>query len=567
MTSLRPNVLYVGRPPMRLVHALAMAGFDVNLVNEAQVHAGMTGGELLLLSFEDHDDPLSLMARLWSAEPDLTVVTLDDGDREKVRASLRVGVAASVPPPHYPDEVVLAVRQAWQRKTAGAFEYQRNLARTMSSLAAFCGAATSREFLQPVLDQLARLFDVGRASIMLVEEGPDGRHLVIGAHRGLDTDVSAIRVPLGEGIAGRVAQEGIPQLLVRSSGGVTRYSNVAANISASISVPIRTASDAGRSSVGGVLNLARVDGIEIFTPYDLEVCEFAAALIGQTIARVDLDLSQADLQEKMAATEKLAYAGEVAAGIAHEVASPIGYLKANIKVLADYAEDLAPILEELRQTRNDPIIEEVAEDLPCLIDECRTGIERATHIVRDMKAMVRVDSGKQPKQPVAMAEMVNGALRLLRPRLADRCKIDLVVDETMVVMGNEVELSQVLVNLVVNGLDACLSRQEAEPDHQPVIKVRVERHGEDCVLSVADNGTGISARDQARIFAPLFTTKPNGVGTGLGLGVVKRVVTSHDGSLELASNLGEGTTFRLIFPALSSAADTAAAKPETALPA
>lgn len=567
MSAPRPNVLYVGKPSMPLVHALAEAGFDINVVDEHEVQAGMTGGELLLLSFDEHEDPLSLLARLWSAEPDLAVVTLDDGDPDTVRAGLRVGVAASIAPPHYPDEVVLAVRQAWQRKAAGAFEYQRNLARTMSSLAALCAAATSKDFLQPVLDELARLFNVDRTSIMLIEEGPDGRHLVIGAHRGIDADVSTIRVPIGKGIAGRVAAEGIPQLLLRSSSGYTRYSNVAADISAAISVPIRTSSDAGRSSIGGVLNLAREGSVEIFTPHDLEVCEFAAALIGQTLARVELDLSQADLQEKMAATEKLAYAGEVAAGIAHEVASPIGYLKANIKVLADYAEDLAPILEELRQTRNDPIIEEVAEDLPCLIDECRTGIERATRIVRDMKAMVRVDGGEQPKQPVHMAEMVNGALRLLRPRLADRCKVDLVVDETVTVLGNEVELSQVLVNLVVNGLDACLSRQEAEPEHQPTIKVRVERHGEDCVLSVADNGTGISARDQARIFAPLFTTKPSGVGTGLGLGIVKRVVTSHDGSLELASNLGEGTTFRLIFPALASSSEPVASGSEPVLSA
>ena len=143
---------------------------------------------------------------------------------------------------------------------------------------------------------------------------------------------------------------------------------------------------------------------------------------------------------------------------------------------------------------------------------------------------------------------------------------DLHLDESVVVLGNEVELSQVLVNLIVNGLDACLSRKDAEPDHRPTITVRVDRQGDDCVLSVGDNGTGISPEDQARIFAPLFTTKPNGVGTGLGLGIVKRVVSSHEGSLELSSNLGEGTTFRLILPSLSSSSsDTTQNEP--ALPA
>jgi signal transduction histidine kinase len=260
----------------------------------------------------------------------------------------------------------------------------------------------------------------------------------------------------------------------------------------------------------------------------------------------------------MAAVEKLSYAGEMAAGIAHEVANPVSFIHSNVKVMQEYLEELTPALEFAKKEHPDASEwQDALEDLPSLVHETLEGADRALRIIQDMKSMVRLQSGEHPKKPVSLTSLCQKSLRLLRPRLVGKCKLQVSLDEDAVVLGNEVELSQVLVNLVVNAADACSERHTREED--ALVHVQVFRSeevpfsteqnpGPRCVLQVQDNGCGIAKNQLERIFAPLFTTKPKG-GTGLGLGIVRRIVDAHQGKIRVRSTENIGTIFEVWLPA------------------
>ena len=166
-----------------------------------------------------------------------------------------------------------------------------------------------------------------------------------------------------------------------------------------------------------------------------------------------------------------------------------------------------------------------------------------------MKAMVRMGGQDSEKAPVELEPLIKNTLHLLRPRLADRCKVKTELASGATVWGREVELSQVLVNTIVNACDACVERVKTKGGDPAQITVRTEALADAVALSVIDNGVGIPQDKIQQIFAPLFTTKANGGGgTGLGLGIVQRIVTSHDGRIEVTSEVGVGTTFRFILP-------------------
>lgn len=520
--------------------------------------------DLALVRLSGLADPLTLIAHLWCVHPELPVFVVGGpAEREASQAALRMGVAAVLSYPLDEHELRFATRIALEQHRASAQQFTRELARTLTSLSALLNAADIRQ-LQPALEEIVRLFRADKASLLLFDDplAPDGR-MRMAAAVGFPPGVpETVEVRRGEGVAGRVAQEGIPQLLLRTLSDYPRFSDLRSDdaIVASLSLPVLGSLQGRDRRVLGVLNLARQREGDVFTPRDLEVCEFIAASIGEMLSRLKLAKVEAELSEKMAAVEKLTYAGELAAGIAHEVANPVSCLHANLRVLAEYLEELAPALKTLRAVLAgeehglvlDPAPELVAvlDDLPAVVGESLEGSDRALRIVADIKAMVRVGDGSEPAAPVSLSELVEGTLRLLRPRLVGRCRVETALDPEARVLGYEMELSQVLVNLVVNAADAC---EAAKLGDKARVRVVAARREEGCILSVSDNGIGIPEEVRDRIFTPLFTTKPQGVGTGLGLGIVRRIVERHRGSISLHSTPGCGTTFEVRLPPLEDA--------------
>ncbi len=294
--------------------------------------------------------------------------------------------------------------------------------------------------------------------------------------------------------------------------------------------------------VFGILNVARGadDPPEALTIRDLEVCDAIAMLVGDTLERLQSQDAERELRERIRAVEHLSRLGEVAAGIAHEIANPLASVHSNVVALSDYLTELAPVFD-LAQDE----LAAVAADLPALLGDVQEGLSRVEEIIRNMKSMVRIHRKTQIADVVCVADVASSVARLVRPRLRARLVVD--VPPTTLVLGRTIDLTQVLMNLIINADDACDERVRLDlsrADIPPVVTVSAGVVGEEVHIDISDNGTGISQENILKVFQPLFSTK-GGQGTGLGLSICQRLTEALGGRLEVETELGQGTTFRL----------------------
>ncbi|MBF5041910.1 response regulator [Aggregicoccus sp. 17bor-14] len=255
-----------------------------------------------------------------------------------------------------------------------------------------------------------------------------------------------------------------------------------------------------------------------------------------------------ETQAQLLFADRLASVGMLAAGVAHEVNNPLSFVLGNLR-FAREALAQGRALEE----------GERAELLEAL-GEAHVGADRVRLIVQDLKTFSRPQDARE--RPVDLREVLRVAVKMAGSELRHRAHVVEAYAEAPRVQGSEARLSQVFLNLLIN------AAQAISPGHPERHEVRIALHaveGGACV-EVSDTGTGIAQADLARIFDPFFTTKPVGSGTGLGLSVCHGIVSALGGRIEVQSEPGRGTTFRVTLPAASPAAEDAAASPEAALP-
>jgi len=229
-------------------------------------------------------------------------------------------------------------------------------------------------------------------------------------------------------------------------------------------------------------------------------------------------------EQHLAIAQRLASTGKLAAGLAHEINNPLGGMKNAIRALA--RGDLSP------------------EKTSLYLDLVTDGLARVEQTVK--KFLTFTPRRVEPR-PTDLADVASKSVALAMHRIQKR-GIEVLTEfpehpADAMVFGDPHELQQVALNLVLNAADAI---PDGRTDGQ--VRVEVERRGDDVVLRVADNGTGMSAEDQDRCFDMFFTTKEVGEGSGMGLAVVHNIVTNHGGRIELTSNLGGGTIFDVFLP-------------------
>ena len=259
--------------------------------------------------------------------------------------------------------------------------------------------------------------------------------------------------------------------------------------------------------------------------------------------------------------EKLASIGQLSAGVAHEINNPLAYVGNNLAVLERDCTGLMQLVELHqahlnRLARVDPevaaqaaaLAEEidlnyVRENLPRLIARTREGVDRVTRIVHSLRGLARTDAPK--RMDTLLPDLVETSLEILRGRLR-RGGIDVVQehDASPRVPCVSSQISQVLLNLLVNAVQAI----ESTGRHSGRIAISTRRGDQEMIVEVADNGCGIAAIHLSKIFDPFFTTKDVGEGTGLGLSISETIVRGHGGRLEVESQLGEGSCFRIVLP-------------------
>ena len=272
-----------------------------------------------------------------------------------------------------------------------------------------------------------------------------------------------------------------------------------------------------------------------------------AKIQSQMIELTTLNKKLGEAHSQLLHSEKMAAVGQLAAGVAHEINNPIGFVTSNLASLKTYARQLLSLIDAYEQGNDENIarvrqaieLDFLRDDLPALIAESQDGLARVTKIVQDLKNFSRIDdTGRQLADlNAAMESTLNVVWNELKYKaelvreLGDIPKVDCV----------PAQINQVFTNLLVNAAQAIPQRGK--------IFVRSRREAETVCFEIEDTGHGMSEDVQRRIFEPFFTTKPVGQGTGLGLSIsYDIVVKKHGGRLEVISQPGRGTRFLITLP-------------------
>ncbi len=251
------------------------------------------------------------------------------------------------------------------------------------------------------------------------------------------------------------------------------------------------------------------------------------------------------MEMQLLMADRMASVGMLAAGVAHEINNPLAYLSSNLSFIAEHLAQEEALTPEQRAE-----LREAAQ-------ESLEGAGRVRNIVQDLKAFARADD--ETPGPVDVHRVIQGALRLVRNEFQHRAQLTRALEPVPAVRGNEARLGQVIVNLLVNALQALPSDRGAEHNR---VHISTSAQGKWVFVEVEDNGHGMSAEVQQHIFDAFFTTKPKGVGTGLGLSISHSLIQAMGGRIEVQSVLGQGSTFRLVLPVFTQAPEVPEGEPE-----
>jgi signal transduction histidine kinase len=255
-----------------------------------------------------------------------------------------------------------------------------------------------------------------------------------------------------------------------------------------------------------------------------------------------------DAQQQLLQSEKMAAIGQLAAGVAHEINNPVGFVNSNLGTLKAYVTQLLNIIgayeggnpDDIATARKAADIEFLREDLPSLVAESQEGLNRVTKIVKDLKDFSHVDHA-EAHQACDLNAGLESTLNVVWNELKYKAEVIRELGDIPPVNCVPAQINQVFMNLLVNAAQAI--------EQQGKIFVRSGMENQHVWFEIEDTGTGMSEEVRNRIFEPFFTTKPVGKGTGLGLSIsYDIIVKKHGGRMDVTSSPGKGTCFRIWLP-------------------
>jgi signal transduction histidine kinase len=243
-------------------------------------------------------------------------------------------------------------------------------------------------------------------------------------------------------------------------------------------------------------------------------------------------MEQRKLSQQLAISERMASAGMLAAGVAHEINNPLAVVMANLDFVTGILGGLGAKDAPLKEVVDGPL------------KDAREAVDRIRGIVRDVKLFSRPQD--EERSSVDVKSVIESSIRMAWNEIRHRARIVKEYGAVPGVDSNEARLGQILLNLLVNAAQAMPEGRASRNEIRVVTRMA---EGGRVVIEVHDTGTGIPKEILARIFDPFFTTKAVGVGTGLGLSLCHRMVTDLGGEISVESEVGKGTVFRVILPA------------------
>jgi signal transduction histidine kinase len=283
-------------------------------------------------------------------------------------------------------------------------------------------------------------------------------------------------------------------------------------------------------------------------------------LQNRELTQINNDLKLA--QQQLLQAEKMASVGQLAAGLAHEINNPIGFINSNFSCLRNYIdvyiqicnrtkvvlalssesvsyhEDGARLIREMASYLKDQDIDFINDDVKGLLKDTDDGLKRVIEIVKNMKMFSRADSDSM--QLVDVNQCILTTAKMVKSKVEQNAELILDLHDVPQTFLNFGKINQVLTNLVMN------AGQAIESDGKVTIKSKFV-NGQ-IEIKVIDTGSGMDEETLKSIFNPFFTTKPEGEGTGLGLSISFDIMREHGGLINVSSQMGRGTTFTLILP-------------------
>ncbi len=270
-------------------------------------------------------------------------------------------------------------------------------------------------------------------------------------------------------------------------------------------------------------------------------------VLQETIANLE------SARKQLIQSEKMASLGQLAAGVAHEINNPIGFIQSNLQTLKEYTRDLHNYSnsvgkaiaensadESFHQTLKKTLdIDYIFEDVGDLIDSNLQGIERVSEIVLGLKTFTHGGNDKE-FIPVKINEVVEQSLKIAWNSIKYDYTLNNELTELPVIQGNPGQLQQVFINLFVNAI-------QAMPEGG-TLSITEERQANSFTIKVTDTGVGMDEKTLNQLFTPFYTTKPVGEGTGLGLSISFAILEAHNVDVNVFSEVNKGTTFSLRFP-------------------
>ncbi|NLI16979.1 MAG: PAS domain S-box protein [candidate division Zixibacteria bacterium] len=244
-------------------------------------------------------------------------------------------------------------------------------------------------------------------------------------------------------------------------------------------------------------------------------------------------------RQQLVQSDKLAAIGTLAAGVAHEINNPIGYINSNLSTMKKYLVKISQYIESGRIQGDNEKIKEILKDFGDAINESIEGSDRVRKIVADLKSFSRVDQAE--KVYANINEGIKSTLNIVWNELKYKCKVEHDYGELPDLYCMPNQLNQVFMNILVNA-------GQAITGDNGLIKIKTWSDNNNIYVSIADNGCGIPEENINKIFEAFYTTKEVGKGTGLGLSLSYDIINKHNGKIDVKSQVGVGTEFIITLP-------------------
>jgi len=323
---------------------------------------------------------------------------------------------------------------------------------------------------------------------------------------------------------------------------------------------------AGKSRIEDTI-LGLKAGADDYLVKPLDAGELKARLrTGLRIINLEDKYKKASVQ--LLHVEKMASVGQLAAGVAHEINNPTGFVSSNMKTLANYQKDISTLILMYKDFANHihPLLEKdptsqtwkslqaiqafekemdldyLIQDIDDLIRESSEGLDRIKKIVMDLKDFAH--PGEDVMQEADVNDCIRSTLNVIRNEIKYKASVTLSLGNLPPLICFPQQLNQVFINMIINSVQAITS---------PMGEIMITTDTvDDCIrIRIRDNGCGIEKKNQSKIFDPFFTTKDVGKGTGLGMNVTYNIIKKHHGYIELWSEPGKGTEFTITLPVMA----------------